>query len=191
MLVTAPVGHPPPLDLTGPCLVPAWPDPLAPGPLPVRIGWIPFPGTRGSGLFLALALALARVSAGRTGCPCLRSALGLPPRACPAVRRDVFATGVIRLCARFYPLDWGKRSPCVSPSPRGHRAVCPLPHPEFSGPAPCTEGRGPSQLLPSALVPFVIQFSQLTSPHPQIFQGTAEPYHLLPVSWKASGGLNF
>lgn len=120
MLVTAPAGHPP-LDLPGPCLVPAWPDPLAPGPLPFRIDWIPFPSSRGSGLLLALT----RVSAGRTGCPCLRSALGLPPRACPTVHRDGFAARVTRLGARVYPLGWGKRSPCVSPSPRGHRAVVP------------------------------------------------------------------
>lgn len=99
MLVTAPAGHPPPLDLPGPCLVPAWPAPLSAGPFPFRIGLTSFPSSPGSGPF-----PLTQVSAGRTGCPFVWSALGLPPRACPIIHWDIFLRWVTHLCVFFLPL---------------------------------------------------------------------------------------
>lgn len=131
MLVTAPTGHPP-LDLPGPCLVPAWPDPLAPGPHPVRIDWIPFPSSQSSGLFLALA----RVSAGRTGCPCLRSALGSPPQEpTPTIHGDVFAPRVTRLGARVYLLGGGKAVALRLPVTSGPARSVPPPPSRVLGPS--------------------------------------------------------
>lgn len=70
---------------------------------------------------------------------------GRPPRAAPHPQGRLASPGDPLVCA-FSPPRLGDAA-CPA-SPRGPRATaqCPLPHPEFSGPAPRTGGRGPRAL---------------------------------------------
>jgi hypothetical protein len=136
----------PPLDLPGPCLVPARPVPFS-LILSLQDGPDSFPKTLGLRSFYPV-----RVSTGRNGCPFLRSALRLPSRTSPIIHRDVFVGWPVCVFL-FLLLDWGTR--LAPASPRQLRATAqyvPLPHPKFSGPAPSTEGRGPRNLEPVVAV---------------------------------------
>lgn len=115
--------------------------PFPPGPFPVRIGLSPFPISQGPRL-----LPQTRVTAGRTWLPFPQVSPGVaPPRAAPHPQGRLASPGDPLVCA-FSPLRLGDAA-CPA-SPRGPRATaqCPLPHTEFSGPAPRTGGRGPRAL---------------------------------------------
>lgn len=151
MLVTAPAGHPPPFDLPGPCLVPAWPGPLPLAPFPFKIGLTAFSSSQGSGLLL-----LTRVTAGRSGCPFRRSAPRLPPGACPAIHGDVLPCRVTHLCALF-PFRLGDAACPALPRHLRATALCapsPIPSSRAQHLVRKAEVQEPwSQLLPSVPVP--------------------------------------
>lgn len=115
------------------------PDPFSPGPDPSRMVWLPFPKLPG----LRSSPHMTRVTAGRTGCASLRSAPGLPLGACPTIcRTSCFMGDLTPVCA---PPTFRLRDAApleFSHGLRATRSMPPSPHLEFSGPAPCTEGRG-------------------------------------------------
>lgn len=118
------------------------------------------------------------------------------PRSLPHNLQDLLLHRVTHLCALPPPtFRLRDAAPLEFSRNLGATAQCaPLPHLEFSGPAPCTEGRG-SRTRESVVAVFSCPLCNVILvvclPSPLNLWGHPRTVPFVPVSWKASGGLNF